>query len=163
MPEFLTHDTNQTQITTEVEKTDQLQHVSIHRTETQLVVQAKSVTLDIGAHSPKEGTGTFHMGDMDDPRIILPLGCRVTIDFHNWDEAEEHGWRLVNENPPFADQKSLNHQPPAFPGSEIPPTRMGNAKRTSFTADQAGHYTYFCPAPGHTHLGEYSQVDVSPA
>ena len=80
------------------------------------MVQEKSVTLNMGAHSPQEGTGTFHMGGMDDPRIILPLGCRVTIDFHNWDDAEEHGWRLINATPPFADPESLNRRPPSLPG-----------------------------------------------
>ena len=148
------------QLTSEAQKTEHLQDVSAHRVESRLVVQKKTVTLDIGAHSKEEGTGIFHIGAMDDPRIIMPLGCDVTIQFYNWDSKEEHGWRLVDAEPPFDHPESLDQISPAFPGADIPATAFGSSRETTFVADHPGTFTYFCPVPTHTHVGQYSQVEV---
>ena len=149
-------------LTQEALVTDHPQDVSIHREESRLVVQRKRVTLDIGAHSLEEGTGAFHIGELDDPRLVIPLGTEVTLKFHNWDSQKAHGWRLVDARPPFAYPGELTNMAPAFPGANVKADPNQDA-RTEFTASQPGFYTYFCPEPEHTQIGQYGSVEITPS
>lgn len=149
-------------LTQEALATDHPHDVSIHREESRLVVQMKQVTLDIGAHPLEEGTGAFHIGGLDDPRLIIPLGCEVTLKFHNWDREEAHGWRLVDARPPFADPGELTNMAPAFPGADLQAEPNQDAS-TEFTASRPGFYTYFCPEPEHTQIGQYGSVEITPS
>ncbi|NMP24084.1 hypothetical protein [Sulfobacillus harzensis] len=147
-------------LTQEALSTDHPSDISVHREESRLVVQMKSVDLEIGAHSLEEGTGAFHIGGLDDPRIIIPEGCEVTLTFHNWDSTQPHGWRLIDARPPFAYPGELTNMAPAFPGADVKagPNETATAR---FTASRPGFYTYFCPEPEHTQVGQYGSVEVT--
>ncbi len=135
---------------------------SVNVEASQIIFQTKEVKMEIAALSDAFDDARFHMGGLDDPRIITPLGAEITLSLHNQDASHAHGWKLIRPTPPFADPKKAALEPPAFPGAEIahiPPNEKG---QTHFTLDQPGVYTYISPELKDGDIGLYGMWEVAP-
>ncbi len=154
-PEFLTDTTAEFAMT-------KPQDCSLDLQENRVIFQTKMVALDIAALSRAFDDVTFHIAGLDDPRIVVPLGANVTIDFENQDGAAPHGWRLIQPHPPFAHPREASTLPLAFPGSEIEPRPPHGTAQATFIADQPGLYTYLCPVASDNRTGLYGEWEVVP-
>ncbi|WP_139793453.1 hypothetical protein [Sulfobacillus thermosulfidooxidans] len=135
---------------------------SVDRDESRIIFQTKSVNMQVAALSNAFEDARFHIGGLDDPRIITPLGAEVTMTIQNQDELHPHGWKLIKETPPFAHPEIAASAPPAFPGAEITHIAPHHQETIHFTVDQPGVYTYLCPDLSDNDVGLYGIWEVAP-
>ncbi|AUW93406.1 MAG: hypothetical protein OWR62_01055 [Sulfobacillus thermotolerans] len=136
---------------------------SVDSQENRIIFHNQHVQMDVAALSREFSDVMFHIGGLDDPRIIVPLGSDVTVNFQNQDTANPHGWRLIADKPPFQNPQSAAHKPLAFVGSEVGVTNPQESGQAHFTANQAGIYTYICPVSEDGGIGLYGIFEVSPS
>lgn len=115
--------------------------------------------------SPDTGSDmTFRIAGLTNPRIDVPSGATVTIQFINADADTPHGWWLTSAQEPFSTMAMMD-APGAFVGSFVmplpPATTSGWSTGTiTFTANTTGTFTYLCPVMGHAQQGMYGQFVV---
>ncbi len=118
---------------------------------------ATAVSLTVLA-SPDDGPDmTFRIAGLANPRVVVPQGATVTIQFINADADTPHGWLLSAAQPPF-DAMAMMDAPEAFAGAFGMPLPKATAagmptEAIRFTAGAAGQYTYLCPVMGHAQQG----------
>lgn len=136
---------------------------SVDARENRVIFQNKRATMEVASVSREFADVVFHIGGLDDPRIIMPLGADVTITFENQDGIHSHGWRLIKDTPPFANPHDAATKPLAFTGSEIAPLPPHGHGQAHFVANAPGVYTYVCPVSGDDGIGLYGEWEVSPS
>ncbi len=135
---------------------------SVDSEESRIIFQTKRVNLAIAVLPNAFDDARFHIGGMDDPRIITPLGSEIVLNVYNQDGLRSHGWKLIRRTPPFPSPEKAASDPPAFQGAEIshiPPNEQGTAH---FIVDQPGVYTYICPELNDHDIGLYGIWEVVP-
>ncbi len=135
---------------------------SVDREESRIIFQTKQVTMHMAALSNAFDDARFHVGGLDDPRIVTPLGAKVTMTIQNQDGLHSHGWKLINQTPPFAHPQEAASAPPAFPGAEIAHIDPNQQSQIQFTVDRPGVYTYICPELKDKDIGLYGIWEVAP-
>jgi len=108
--------------------------------------------------SPSGGPDeTFRAAGLVNPRIIVPAGAQVTIQFVNADSDTAHGL-IITAGDAAATWMPMMTVRPAFTGSALwflgNPIASGMHEGTlTFTATTPGTYQYLCPVPGHAQKG----------
>lgn len=128
---------------------------------------AKTVTMDVTAGESTNNNGWNYNGYFNgDATIVVPQGYKVTINFHNKDQANPHSLAISTDKPPFPATFSEAHL--AFPGAETPgsmqmntATQPGQSATVNFTADKAGQFVMLCHVPAHATTGMWVHFDVS--
>ena len=137
---------------------------TVDRAGNRITFTSQDVRLTVLA-SPDNGPDmTFRVAGLADPTIVVPQGAKVTVQIINADSGTMHGWLLSAVQPPLP-YMAMMDAPAAFSGSfAMPlgaPTSAGMPGETiTFTASQAGQYTYLCPVPGHAQRGMHGAFDV---
>lgn len=109
--------------------------------------------------SPSGGPDeTFRAAGLVNPRIIIPVGARVTIELVNADSDTAHGLVITASDAASADPMPMMTARPAFTGSALwflgdPGAAGMHASTIAFTAAAPGSYRYLCPVPGHASEG----------
>jgi rusticyanin len=140
---------------------------SVDRASKRIMFQAASVHLKV-LGSPEGGPEmTFRSAGLSNPTISVPRGATVEVEFINGDPDASHAWELVRGQGRFPYMPMMGSQP-AFAGSMgmplgVPSSRGWPAETLSFTAGEAGMYTYLCPVPGHAQKGMHGQFLVATA
>jgi rusticyanin len=116
-----------------------------------------TVRLTIVASPPGGPDETFRAAGLVNPRVIVPAGARVTIQFVNADPGTAHGL-VITAGDAAATWMPMMTARPAFPGSALwflgDATSAGLHEGTlTFTAATPGTYHYLCPVPGHARKG----------
>jgi sulfocyanin len=127
----------------------------------------KTVTMDISAGESQANNGWNYNGYFNgDATIVVPEGYKVTINFHNKDQANPHSLAISTDKPPFPATFQEAHL--AFPGAETPgsmqmntATQPGQSATVTFTADKAGEYVMLCHVPAHATTGMWIHFNVS--
>lgn len=73
---------------------------SVDSEESRIIFQTKRVNLAIAVLPNAFDDARFHIGGMDDPRIITPLGSEIVLNVYNQDGLRSHGWKLIRRTPP---------------------------------------------------------------
>jgi sulfocyanin len=128
---------------------------------------AKTVTMDITAGESQADNGWNYNGYYNgDATIVVPEGYKVTINFHNKDQANPHSLAISTDKPPFPATFQEAHL--AFKGAETPgsmqmntATQPGQSATVTFTADKAGQYVMLCHVPAHATTGMWIHFNVS--
>ncbi|HUN31143.1 MAG TPA: sulfocyanin-like copper-binding protein [Trebonia sp.] len=112
---------------------------------------SKTVRMTIVAGLPGGSHGDFRIAGLDNPRVIVPAGARVTIEFINADPSTAHGLVITASTVPSP--MPMMTARPSFTGSALwflgEPTSAGMHEGTlTFTATAPGSYRYRCPVPG---------------
>jgi rusticyanin len=138
---------------------------SADRVAERLTFRTASVRLEV-LGSPQGGPEmSFRIAGLINPTISVPRGATIELEFINGDPDTSHGWELVRGKGSFSYMPMMSSQP-AFPGSlgmplGIPSARGWPAESLSFTATEAGAYTYICPVAGHAARGMQGQFLVT--
>jgi rusticyanin len=115
--------------------------------------------------SPSGGPDeTFRAAGLVNPRIVIPVGARVTIELVNADSGTAHGL-VITAGGASASWMPMMTARPAFAGSALwflgNPTSAGLHEGTiTFTATTPGTYHYLCPVPGHAQKGMAGTLTV---
>ncbi len=128
---------------------------------------AKTVTMEVTAGESQADNGWNYNGYYNgNATIVVPEGYKVTINFHNKDQANPHSLAISTDKPPFPATFSEAHL--AFPGAETPgsmqmntATQPGESASITFTADKAGQYIMLCHVPAHATTGMWIHFEVS--
>lgn len=135
---------------------------SVDPNKNRIIFQTPHVQLDVSANPQSQEDSVFHIGGLDDPYLVVPLGADVSVTLYNTDSHKSHGWRLLDQDPPLVGD--LKDIPEAFSGSEINAVDFSDnvsPKSTQFRADTPGLYMYVCPVPHHTKTGLFGVMEVS--
>lgn len=138
---------------------------SVDRVAERLSFRTTSIRLEV-LGSPQGGPEmSFRIAGLINPTISVPRGAAIEVEFINGDPDSSHGWDLVRGTGSFAYMPMMSSQP-AFRGSvgmplSVPTPRGWPAERLSFTATEAGTYTYLCPVAGHAQRGMRGQFLVT--
>jgi rusticyanin len=118
-----------------------------------------SSTISLTAEgSPRGGPDeTFRIAGLVNPKIIVPVGSRVSIQVINADPDTAHGM-VITASHNLSSWMPMVTARPAFTGSALwflgSPTATGmHAGTLTFTAANSGTYYYLCPVPGHAQKG----------
>jgi rusticyanin len=100
---------------------------------------------------------TFRIAGLVNPKIIVPVGARVSIEVINADPDTSHGLVITASQDRSSSMPMMTARP-AFTGSALwflcDPTAAGmHAGTLAFTAGAPGSYQYLCPVPGHVQKG----------
>ena len=108
--------------------------------------------------SPSGGPDeTFRAAGLVNPRIVVPAGARLSIQFINADPDTAHGLVITASDASTSWMPMMTARP-SFTGSALwflgNPTSAGMHEGTlAFTASTPGTYHYLCPVPGHAEKG----------
>jgi len=128
---------------------------------------AKTVTMDITAGESQADNGWNYNGYYNgNAAIVVPEGYKVTINFHNKDQANPHSLAISSDSPPFP--ATFSEANLAFDGAETPgsmqmntATQPGKSDTVTFTASKAGKYIMLCHVPAHAVTGMWIHFNVS--
>jgi rusticyanin len=100
---------------------------------------------------------TFRAAGLVNPRVIVPVGARVTIELVNADPDTAHGL-VITASAANAAWMPMITARPSFAGAAEwflgNPTSAGiHEGILAFTATTSGTYHYLCPVPGHARKG----------
>ena len=129
----------------------------VSRADNTITFTTSTVRLTILA-SPSGGKDeTFRAAGLTNPRIVVPVGARVSIQVINADSDTAHGL-VITASGATASWMPMMTDSAAFPGSALwflgKPTAAGmHAGTLTFTAATPGSYQYLCPVPGHAQEG----------
>ncbi|HKK27069.1 MAG TPA: sulfocyanin-like copper-binding protein [Gemmatimonadota bacterium] len=123
--------------------------------------------MDITAGESQNNNGWNYNGYYNgDAAIVVPEGYKVTINFHNKDQANPHSLAISEDTPPFP--ATFSEANLAFDGAETPgsmqmntATQPGKSDTVTFTASEAGKYTVLCHVPAHATTGMWIHFNVS--
>jgi rusticyanin len=129
----------------------------VSKTGNAIIFTTAAVRLTILASPPGGPDETFRAAGLVNPRIIVPAGARVTIQFVNADSDTAHGL-VITTGATAAAWMPMMTARPAFSGSALwflgNPNSAGLHEGTlTFTASTPGTYRYLCPVPGHAQKG----------
>lgn len=133
----------------------------------QMDESGQTVTLDITAGTTSANNNWnfngFYGGTGE---IVVPVGYTVTINFTNDDPNIAHSIGVDARTGNFPG--SFSNPTPVFEGAiSSNPTSMtegtmpGESETITFTADEAGQYTFVCYIPGHAAIGMWVAFTVS--
>lgn len=128
---------------------------------------AQTVTLEITAGATQENNNWnfngFYGGSGE---IVVPEGYEVTVNFTNDDPNIAHSIGVDNRRGSFPG--SFSNPTPVFEGAmSTNPTSMtdatmpGESETITFTASEAGEYSFVCYIAGHATIGMWVPLTVS--
>jgi len=100
---------------------------------------------------------TFRIAGLIDPKLVVPVGARVTMEVVSADPDTAHGL-VITTSHATGSWMPMMTAGPAFAGSALwffgNPTSAGmHAGTLTFTASTPGAYRYLCAVPGHARKG----------
>lgn len=137
--------------------------VSIDKTNNAITYTGQNVHI-VALAGPTGADQKFVIDGLVNPTLDIPKGAQVTFQLINEDTGMPHGVEITSAKPPFAYMSMM--QGGIYSGSFIHPilaaTNAGDPTlSTTFTASQAGTFTYLCQYPGHAQQGMYGQIIIS--
>ena len=145
------------------------QGVTINRTANTIRFTGKTIYIVMLA-GPPSNILSFQSFNLTNPTIEVPLDSTVIIAIIDAGYLN-HSFGITSSAPPYPASVSPNQYPPAFPGSEMPPTLLVNGLSPAsanvfsgyliqFNATETGTYWYLCFVPGHASSGMYGKFIV---
>jgi len=145
------------------------QGVTINKTADVIKFTGKTIYIVMLA-GPPSNILSFQSFNLTNPTIEVPLDSTVIIAIIDAGYLN-HSFGITSSAPPYPASVSPNQYPPAFPGSEMPPTLLVNGLSPAsanifsgyliqFNATKTGTYWYLCFVPGHDSSGMFGKFIV---
>lgn len=145
------------------------QGVTINKTADIIKFTGKMIYIVMLA-GPPSNILSFQSFNLTNPTIEVPLDSTVIIAIIDAGYLN-HSFGITSSAPPYPASVSPNQYPPAFPGSEMPPTLLVNGLSPAsanifsgyliqFNATKTGTYWYLCFVPGHASSGMFGKFIV---
>ncbi len=138
-------------------------NVSIDKTNNSITYSGQDVNI-VALAGPTGADQKFVIDGLVNPTLHIQKGAKVSFQLINEDAGMPHGVEITSAKPPFSYMSMM--QGGIYGGSFIHPipaaTKAGDPTlTTTFTASQAGTFTYLCQYPGHAQQGMYGQIMIS--
>lgn len=139
---------------------------TVSKTANTVTFTTSSVRLTILAN-PGDTDYNFTAAGLTNPKIVVPAGAKVTLQFINADQDGANGLVVLPASGSGWFEPAASGKP-AFRGAALwflgDSTAAGlHTGTVSFTASAPGSYRYVCPCPGHSRSGMSGDFIVAPA